>query len=532
MSRDETQARLSKLEQDNQRLRRSVEELSLLRDIAAAISTNTSLNSVIEIIVQKSVQCLQVEQGVVFFFEAKDSNHPLKTLWREAGSRSGTVPYRLGDQLVGWMLKNQKPLMINDPRQEPRFRVLTESDSSLRSLLAVPLRFKGDFLGALTVFNKKTPEAFSEQDERLLCIIAAQSAPVLRTAQLIGELQHDRERLTEENTQLWREVRTRFSTDKVIGGCEPLRKVLALVERIRDTSVDVLITGESGTGKELMAKTIHYSSPRARKPFVALNCAALPENLLESELFGIEKGVATGVEKRIGQFEAAHGGTLFLDEIGDLSLTAQAKILRVLQERVVQRLGGRETIPIDVRVLAATNQNLEEAIRQGKFREDLFYRLKVIHLRLPPLRTIPDDIEQLAQYFLAEMCREMNREPLRLSPQAMRALRGAPWPGNIRQLQNEIKRLAICASGPVIEVADLAPEIAGDRSSQPPPLNDSDRPLDNAVGDYEKRFLIDALRSHGNNQVQTAKALGLSRQGLIKKMKRFGIAGTLKDSDE
>jgi Nif-specific regulatory protein len=532
MSRDPSQDRLSELEDENQRLRRSLEELSLLRDIAAAISTNTSLSGVIEFIVQKSMQSLQVEQGVIFFFEARDSHHPLKTLWREAGSRTSGVPYRLGDQLLGWMLKNQKPLVINDATQDPRFRVLTEADVSVRSLLGAPLRFKGEFLGVLTVFNKKIPGGFSEHDERLLCIIAAQSAPVLRTAQLIGELQHDRERLAEENTQLWREVRTRFSTDKVIGGCEPLRKVLALVERIRDATVDVLITGESGTGKELMAKTVHYSSPRARKPFVALNCAALPENLLESELFGIEKGVATGVEKRIGQFEAAHGGTLFLDEIGDLSLTAQAKILRVLQERVVQRLGGRETIPIDVRVLAATNQDLEEAIKQGKFREDLYYRLKVIHLRLPPLRTIPDDIEQLAHYFLAEMCREMKREPLRFSAQAMHALRSAPWPGNIRQLQNEIKRLAICALGPVIEIEDLAPEIGGEALSAPPPAVDSERVLDDAVGDYEKRFLMEALRNHGNNQVQTAKALGLSRQGLIKKMKRFGIAGPSKDSGE
>jgi DNA-binding NtrC family response regulator len=198
----------------------------------------------------------------------------------------------------------------------------------------------------------------------------------------------------------------------------------------------------------------------------------------------------------------------------------------------VQRLGGRETIPIDVRVLAATNQDLEEAIKQGKFREDLYYRLKVIHLRLPPLRTIPDDIEQLAHYFLAEMCREMKREPLRFSAQAMHALRSAPWPGNIRQLQNEIKRLAICALGPVIEIEDLAPEIGGEALSAPPPAVDSERVLDDAVGDYEKRFLMEALRNHGNNQVQTAKALGLSRQGLIKKMKRFGIAGPSKDSGE
>jgi Nif-specific regulatory protein len=532
MSRDAPPDRLAELESENQRLRRSVEELSLLRDIANATSTNTSLSAVIEIIVQKSVQCLQVEQGVVFFFESKDSKHPLKTLWREAASRTSGVPYRLGDQLLGWMLKNQKPLVINDASQDPRFRVLTEADGSIRSLLGAPLRFQGDFLGVLTVFNKKTPGGFSEHDERLLCIIAAQSAPVLRTAQLIGELQHDRERLAEENTQLWREVRTQFSTDKIIGGGEPLRKVLALVERIRDTSVDVLITGESGTGKELIAKTIHYSSPRARKPFVALNCAALPENLLESELFGIEKGVATGVEKRIGQFETAHGGTLFLDEIGDLSLTAQAKILRVLQERVVQRLGGRETIPIDVRVLAATNRDLQEAIQQGDFREDLYYRLKVIHLRLPPLRAIPDDIEQLAHYFLAEMCREMKREPLRFSAQAMHALRGAPWPGNVRQLQNEIKRLAICVPGPVIESEDLAPETGGAALSEPPSSPGSSRALDEAVGDFEKRLLLDALRAHGNNQVQTAKTLGLSRQGLIKKMKRFGIAGPSKDAAE
>jgi DNA-binding NtrC family response regulator len=195
---------------------------------------------------------------------------------------------------------------------------------------------------------------------------------------------------------------------------------------------------------------------------------------------------------------------------------------------VVQRLGGRETIPIDVRVLAATNHDLEEAIHKGAFREDLFYRLKVIHLRLPPLRAIADDIEQLANYFLAESCREISREPLRFSPQAVQALRSAPWPGNVRQLQNEVKRLAICAPGPAIEFEDLAPEIAGE-APKPATPGDSDRALDEAVGGYEKKLLIEALSAHGNNQVQTAKALGLSRQGLIKKMKRYGIPGPSRD---
>ena len=203
-----------------------------------------------------------------------------------------------------------------------------------------------------------------------------------------------------------------FSTDNVVGSSPKLRKVLRLIEQIRDTSVDVLITGESGTGKELIAKTIHYASPRARKPFMALNCAALPDTLLESELFGIEKGVATGVEKRMGQFEAANGGTLFLDEIGDLSLTAQAKILRVLQERVVQRLGARSEISIDVRVLAASNKNLEVAIKERKFREDLYYRLNVIYIELPPLREIREDIPQLANHFLARFCQEMKKAPM------------------------------------------------------------------------------------------------------------------------
>jgi transcriptional regulator with PAS, ATPase and Fis domain len=332
--------------------------------------------------------------------------------------------------------------------------------------------------------------------------------------------------LAEENSQLWKEVRSEFSLKKILGSSEALNKVISLIEQIRDTSVDVLITGESGTGKELIAKTIHYSSPRARKPFVALNCAALPENLLESELFGIEKGVATGVERRLGQFETAHRGTIFLDEIGDLSLTAQAKILRVLQERQVQRLGGRQQIPIDVRVLAATNKDLAEEIKAGRFREDLYYRLNVIHIKLPALRAIPDDIVQMAKYFLAEQCNHLNRRMLEFSNEALRCVRTAQWPGNVRQLQNEMKRLAICAKGPVIELEELSDAVRGERAEVEPAVDDSGRPLDAAMAEYEKKLIIVALGENGNNQVRTAEALGLSRQGLIKKMKRLGVSSS------
>jgi Nif-specific regulatory protein len=296
------------------------------------------------------------------------------------------------------------------------------------------------------------------------------------------------------------------------------------VERIRDSVVNVLITGESGTGKELIAKALHYNSPRARRPFVALNCAALPETLLESELFGIEKGVATGVDSRLGQFQKADGGTLFLDEIGDLSLTAQAKILRVLQERVLERVGGRHSIPVDVRLLAATNKDLEAEIAKGGFREDLYYRIKVIHVHMPPLREIREEIPLLANHFLKEYCRETARS-LAFAPEVLRKLVSAPWPGNVRQLRNEVMRLAACARLNLIQEEDLWEGTANagreQLAIQPVKLQS----LKKAVIEMEQRMITEALRETRNNQQQAARLLGLSRQGLINKMKRYAIAG-------
>ena len=526
------------LEQENRRLRQALEEMVVLEQIAAATSSDQPPDAIIELIVEKSVKCLAVEQAAVHLLDEGPGERPLRTLMRRAGTRAASTSHALGNQISGWMLKHQQPLRINDPGADPRLRIPASPDAPIRSLLSVPVRSKGKLLGVLSLFNKKSDEGFTAEDERVLSIVAAHSVQVLQSAKHIGELRHDRDQLANENTQLWREVNRQFNTDNVIGSATNLRKVLRLIEQIRDTSVDVLITGESDTGKELIAKTIHYTSPRARKPFVALNCAALPDTLLEAELFGIEKGVATGVEKRMGQFEAAHGGTLFLDEIGDLSLTAQAKILRVLQERVVQRLGARGEQRIDVRVLAATNKDLETAIKEEKFREDLLYRLNVIHIELPPLREIREDIPELANAFLARVCREMNKPAMTFSPDAIASLMAAPWPGNIRQLQNEVKRAAICAAENAISAADLSERIRGPGAAGPPSASESpgasgdeaactsDSPLDNAMDAYEKRLLFDALRQHGGNQVQTAKSLGLSRQGLIKKMKRHGISSS------
>jgi transcriptional regulator with PAS, ATPase and Fis domain len=296
-----------------------------------------------------------------------------------------------------------------------------------------------------------------------------------------------------------------------------------LIEQISDSFVNVLITGESGTGKELVAKAVHYNSSRARCQFVALNCAAVPESLVESELFRIEERVATGVERRIGKFEAASGGTLFLDEVGDLSLAAQAKILRVLQERMIERVGGRKEIPVDARILAATNRDLEAEIKVGNFRKDLYYRLKVVHIEMPALREIPDDISLLANYFLDSYCRETKKERKKLAAGALRCILNYGWPGNVRELENEMKRLVLLTTKRMITEDDLPEAIRNAGSKQVTARLISARPFKDRVEEYERQIILEALETCRRNQKQTAKLLGLSRQGLINKMKRYGI---------
>jgi Nif-specific regulatory protein len=281
----------------------------------------------------------------------------------------------------------------------------------------------------------------------------------------------------------------------------------------------------------LVAKALHHNSPRAKQPFVAVNCAALPDNLVESELFGIEKGVATGVDRRIGKFAEANRGTLFLDEIGDLSLPAQAKILRVLQERSVDRVGGKGSVPIDIRVIAATNKKLEAAIKERAFREDLYYRLKVIHIETPSLRDVPEDIPVLANHFLSKYCRMMSTELKQFTTRALEELSSYSWPGNARQLENEAKRLVASVRGKSITEDHLDGSIRNLTASiqsvqpreEPAPKAPMSGSLPDAVEQLERRLIEEALRNSGGNKQKAAQVLGLSRQGLIKKLKRLSI---------
>ncbi len=430
---------------------------------------------------------------------------------------------RLG--IAGAAAMSGELINVPDAQQDERFYPAVDAQTNFRtrSVLALPLRTStGEIIGTFQVLNKKGGP-FRTADEQIAQGLAAQAATAIDTATTVQLLRQQQVRLQAENTQLWREVEGRFSTQNIIGTSERIQSIVRLIDQVRDSAVDVLITGESGTGKELVAKALHFNSPRARQPFVALNCAALPENLVESELFGIERGVATGVEKRIGKFEEAQGGTLFLDEIGDLSLPTQAKILRILQERELTRVGGRTCIPVDVRILVATNVDLESAITKGTFRPDLYYRLRVVTIHTPALRDIPEDIPLLTDHLLQKLSRLLEKEPKRLTPGALRCLSDYRWPGNVRELENELRRLVVSTRRTSIGVENLSEGIRTSGKSSDASRALSGLSMKDAVEQLEVRFILDALQRSRGNQLQAAKALGLSRQGLIKKVKRYRL---------
>jgi Nif-specific regulatory protein len=502
------------------------EKLSVILSICRKMNAERELSPLLDLIAREAARLLDCDRASIFLLD-----HERKELWSKVAlGRDELICFdaRLG--IAGEAVTSGRSINVPDAYQDPRFYTTIDDQTGYRTrnILAIPLRNQAaEIVGAFEVLNKRSGQ-FSVRDEETLESLAAHAANAIETAQLIGDLRRSQDELAEQNASLRREVESRYSTHGIVGTGPRIQQIVRLIERIRDSTVNVLITGESGTGKEMAAKAVHYTSPRARKPFVALNCAALPETLVESELFGIERGVATGVSPREGQFQKASGGTLFLDEIGDLSLTAQAKILRVLQERVVERVGGRTSIPVDVRLLAATNKDLESEIAKGSFREDLYYRIKVIHVHMPPLREMRDEIPLLANHFLKEYCREADRGPMQFSLEVLRRLDSAQWPGNVRQLRNEVIRMAACARGNIIAEEDFLEGLpAASANATPPPRGGAIVPrqqsLKDAVEALEREMIAGALETTRNNQQQAARRLSLSRQGLINKMKRYRL---------
>ena len=352
-----------------------------------------------------------------------------------------------------------------------------------------------------------------------------------------AELEEAHRLLAERNTHLMRTIQENYQTKKIVGQCEAMRKVIQLALTIARRPINTLILGPTGAGKEVIAKAIHFNSPRREGPFVAVNCTAIPDSLFESEMFGIEKGFATGVNARKGLIEEASGGTLFLDELADMTLPNQAKLLRVLEEREVLRVGSSKPVSVDIKLIAATNANLEEAVRKGNFREDLYYRINVAEIRVPPLRDRGDDILLLAQLFLERHCAYMGRPRLSLSPAVCRQLLQYGWPGNVRELNNEMERAASLTIGNRVELSDLSTRIVPDEVRchllETEPLisrdgADTHQAETQTAQNYnlqemERKLILDVLNKTGGNKSKAAELLGITREGLRKKLLRMGI---------
>jgi len=443
--------------------------------------------------------------------------------------------HRLEDYSFGARLVAREVVWLRDARREldplfPGDRAALECGT--RSGIVAPLVF-GDTVGGVLAFAKHDPNWFDEGDIEVVSAIAAQVVVGLQHQRLAEE----RERLAAaEQHSRWLERRVerlhgalaeQYGFDSIVGRSRAVREALDQAALVAGQDTTVLLTGESGTGKELVARAVHYASRHAAGPFVAVNCAALPETLVESELFGHERGAFTGADRlKRGRFELAAGGTLFLDEIGDLTPAVQAKLLRVLQERQYERVGGTTSLRADVRLITATNADLEHLVETGTFRADLYYRLAVFGIHLPALRERDGDVLVLAEHFLNVLGERMGRRQSRLSDQARQLLLAHTWPGNIRELQNAIERALIVADGRVISPAHLGIGGHGSLAAGPssgPPLAAGSVPTTQPLVEVEKQAVVDALRRAKGNKAQAAAALGLSRGAFYRRLERFGL---------
>ncbi|HLB25741.1 MAG TPA: sigma-54 dependent transcriptional regulator [Nitrospirota bacterium] len=342
---------------------------------------------------------------------------------------------------------------------------------------------------------------------------------------LVVEKALERERLIKENRELHRELEEQYRFTGIIGRSPKMEEVYELVSRVAGTNASVLIQGESGTGKELVARSIHYNSRRKGKPLVILNCAALAEGVLESELFGHEKGAFTGaIKKKAGRFELAHEGTLFLDEIGEIPVTTQLKLLRVLQEHEFERVGGEKTIKVDVRIIAATNKDLMAMVREGRFREDLYYRLNVVTINIPPLRERRDDVAELAQFFLKKFSAETGKHIAAIDPVAMEMLSRYDWPGNVRELENIIERAVVLEKGDTVTPASLPLTLRFEEEGHGEArLTAGTGTLTDVLEDLERQLIVKALKDCGGSQTAAAASLGLKRSTLRYKLEKYGL---------
>ncbi len=491
--------------------RRRLGQLEAMLQIANQWNQTREVGPLLERMAAAATRLLEADRASIFLWDKRTRT----LVGRPAlGVKDGELRVPDDRGVVGQVVQTGQPLRV-DSATEPE-RINRQVDEALgyetRTILCVPLRSRsGEVIGAFELINK-AEGAFGSEDESVLTELAGHAVIALENAQ-------DRQQLLSNARQITDQAAGRVA---MIGECPPIQALRSIVQRVADTDLAVLILGENGTGKEVVAQLIHYLSDRRDKPFIAVNCAAIPDTLAESELFGHEKGAFTDAhDTRAGKFELAADGTLFLDEIGDLSQGGQAKLLRVLEEKLLVRLGGSTPIATDARVIAATNQGLARMVSEKRFREDLFFRLNVVTLEIPPLRERGDDILLLARHFLTEFCRKARRPVPVFSTSALARLRSHPWPGNIRELRNLMERLAYLSPSERIEADDLAFILSPREDGAM--VTAAGLPLTDATTDFQVKYIEQAIKRAGGNMSDAARNLGLHRANLYRKMRQLGM---------
>ncbi len=498
-----------------------VEELQLLLEVSEILDSSMDLRDVLDPVLKTIASRLGLKRDTITLINRDTGVADIEAAYGLSKSQRERGSYQVGEGVTGKVVQTGQPMVVPRISEDPNFLNRTGARKDLRkhdiSFICVPIKNGPEVIGTLSADRTFTDEESLKLDLRLMTIIASMLAQAARLRQMMRDQQR---KLEEENQRLQSELRDRFRPANLIGSSSEMEAVLDLTEQVSKSNATVLVRGESGTGKELIAHAIHVNSLRSKKPYVKVNCAALPEGIIESELFGHEKGAFTGaVNARKGRFELANNGTIFLDEIGYISLTTQVKLLRVLQEKEFERVGGTETLKCDVRVIAATNRNLEELMGSGAFLQDLYYRLNVFPIHIPPLRERRSDIVQLANHFITKYNEMHGKRIARISTPAIDMMMSYHWPGNVRELENCIERAILLSNDDVIHGHHLPPTLQTAEASGTSHSGTLQETLDN----IERDLILDSLKSSRGNCAKAARALGISERVMGLRVEKHNI---------
>ncbi len=498
------------------------EEINALYEISRLLSNPLNLKQNLKGVLRILSEYLDMKRGTI----ALRSDYGV-TIFTAHGLSEDEIrkgKYKLGEGIIGQVAKHGSPIVIPNIGDEPLFLNKTGSrkaiDKENIAFLCVPIKLKNEILGVLSVDRLFIKGVSFEKDLRLLKII---TSLISQSVKLFAEINKEKQALIEEKENLRHQLKGRYSIASIIGISDRMQEVFDAVNRVAPSKATVLLRGESGTGKELIAKAIHYMSKRSDESFIKFNCASIPEGLLESELFGHEKGAFTGaLSMRKGKFELAHKGTIFLDEIGDLPIALQPKVLRVIQEREFERVGGDKTIKVDVRLIAATSRNLEELLSEGNFREDLYYRLNVVPIFLPPLRERKEDIPILIEHFLKKF-NEENHKSVRILPETLPFFKNHLWHGNVRELENIIERLVVMSSDNIIKPSDLPLNMRVLSANSQLSITKKEDSI-STIEEIERNIIMDALNKTGWVQSKAARLIGVTSRQIGYKMRKYNIS--------